>query len=202
MNTARLAAAALVAGAAVLAPVAAHADEDKVVTAAVPVFRDACGVDEDQVLIPYSEGVDYYFSGIKVNAGLHQVSTAVSPRVEVFTRAQDGYRLSEPATWAHTFDAERGCGDEGVVIIRGDVEDTPTATPSETEVPIVVPTETATQTQVIGGNDDDAETLPNTGFDSNTLMTGAGVAGLLAVLIGGGTIAYRRHADQGGAHNF
>lgn len=122
-RTARIVAAAAV-GLGMFAPAGAAMAADSTVTPAPPVFRDACNTDKDEVVIPFTQGVDYYMSGVKVNPGVRPVNAA-SPRAEVFTRAQAGYTLSAPASWAHTFDAERGCDGEAYVK-TGNVE--PTAT--------------------------------------------------------------------------
>ncbi|WP_114906733.1 excalibur calcium-binding domain-containing protein [Ornithinimicrobium murale] len=98
-----------------LAPVgAANASGTAPVTPAPPVFTDACGTDNDQVLIPFTEGVVYYLGGVKVNPGVREINPS-SPRAQVFTRAADGYELTSPATWGHTYDAERGCDGEAYV---------------------------------------------------------------------------------------
>lgn len=192
-RTARLAATTAM-GLLLFAPVgAAHADEDTPVTPTPPVFTDACGTDEDQVLIPFTQGVDYYLGGVKVNPGVRQINPA-SPRAQVFTRAADGYVLTAPATWSHTFDEERGCDGEAYVQTgneapeEGQSDTTPEqSTPTETEedtTVVVEPDEDGTTTVVIS---EDRDELPATGFDSTTvtLLGGAALLGAGALALNG-----------------
>lgn len=186
-RTAQLAAATAM-GLLLLAPTGASANEATPVTPAPPVFTDACGRDSDQVLIPFTQGVDYYLGGVKVNPGVRQINPS-SPRAQVFTRAADGYALTAPATWTHTYDEERGCDGEAYVK-TGNVE--PTA-PVEGETDEPTPTQDEDETVVIGADDDDDETvvitdddeeLPRTGFDSNSITLIGGVT-----LLGAGALA-------------
>lgn len=178
-------------------PGAASAADITPVTPAPPVFRDACGTDSDEVVIPFTQGVDYYMSGVKVNAGVRKVNPA-SPRAEVFTRAQSGYALSASATWSHTFDDERGC-DGDVYVKTGNVEpgeSTAPAEPTPTESPtsVAVSSDGPTGRQNIGGEDGE---LPRTGFASDVMM-GLAVTGLL----GAGALAAvnRRLSREDGKH--
>lgn len=198
-RTARLVAAAAV-GLGMFAPAGAAMAAETTVTPAPPVFRDACGTDKDEVVIPFTQGVDYYMSGVKVNPGVRPVNPA-SPRAEVFTRAQGGFTLSAPATWSHTFDAERGC-DGQVYVKTGSVEPTVTTAPPATTVApggttdtTVVVEQTESTTQVIQNTD---EELPRTGF-AEDMMTGVALAGALGA--GALLVANRRLSRQeGGAH--
>lgn len=185
-RTAQLAAATAM-GLLLLAPTGANADELTPVTPAPPVFTDACGRDSDQVLIPFTQGVDYYLGGVKVNPGVRQINPN-APRAQVFTRAADGYELTSPATWTHTFDEERGCDGEayvktGNVEPTEPVEDEDDPTEDDDDETVVVDGDDDEKTVVVGGDDDDE--LPSTGFasDAVTLVAVAalGGAGVLAL---------------------
>lgn len=198
-RTARLAATTAL-GLLLLAPVgAANASGAVPVTPSPPVFTDACGTDNDQVLIPYTEGVDYYLGGVKVNPGVREINPS-APRAQVFTRAADGYELTSPATWGHTYDAERGCDGEAYVKTGNEEPVAPTE-----EAP-VTPTEEAPEDTVVIGTDDDEEEdtvvisddnerLPDTGFDSNTVT----LLGAAALLGAGGLALNNRRLNRTGA---
>lgn len=197
-RTARLVAAAAV-GLGMFAPAGAAMAADTTVTPAPPVFRDACGTDKDEVVIPFTQGVDYYMGGVKVNPGVRPVNAA-SPRAEVFTRAQENYVLSAPATWHHTFDDKRGC-DGQTYVKTGNVESTPTnaapttnSTSQTTDSTKVVVEQSDSTTQVIKTTEDE---LPRTGFASD-LLTGTALAAALGA--GGLYMVNRRNREEAGAH--
>lgn len=183
-----LGAAAVLSGLAMgLAP-AAHASTT--VTPVPPQFSDLCGSANDSYTVPSTPGVDYYVDGVKLNPGIRKVSPGEF--VQVFTVAQPGYKLSQAATWSHTFDASSKSGASGCA--------TPAPTSSSVAVGGTAPTATATSQVTYPSGSASASALPYTGINATGIGAGAaGLAALGAVAIAGGIVVRRRGGH--GAHS-